>query len=210
VWSYLIYVRTDDNEDVIDKAIQSYLDRLHNVPNKPPVKSDKQLTRYIVLPYVNRKADDFANKLKSLVKENYSQVDFNVAFKAPNTISNFFPFKDKITNQIDKSLVVYKIKCATCNVEYIGKTERILGIRLNEHQKLENSACKQHLNDNPGHQLDYNNVEILDTASNNDKIRIKELLHILKRKPAMNKQLNAQSSYEIKTLIIKAYPQHRI
>ena len=69
---------------------------------------------------------------------------------------------------------------------------------------------QQHLNENPGHQLDYNNVEILDTASNNDKIRIKELLHILKRKPALNKQLNAQSSYEIKTLIIKAYPQHRI
>ena len=97
------------------------------MPSQPPVNSDKQLTRYIVLPYVNRKADDFANKLKSLVKDNYNQVEFNVAFKAPNTISNFFPSKDKIANQLDKSLVVYKTKCATFNVKYIGKTEKILG-----------------------------------------------------------------------------------
>jgi len=36
-----------------------------------------------------------------------------------------------------------------------------------------------------------------------------ELLHILKRKPELNKQLNSQSNYDIKTLIIAAYPQFR-
>jgi hypothetical protein len=35
------------------------------------------------------------------------------------------------------------------------------------------------------------------------------LLHILHKKPELNKQLNPQSKYEIKTLIIQAYPQHR-
>ncbi len=38
---------------------------------------------------------------------------------------------------------------------------------------------------------------------------MKELLHILKEQPELNKQLNSQSDYEIKTLIIQAYPQHR-
>jgi hypothetical protein len=33
---------------------------------------------------------------------------------------------------------------------------------------------------------------------------MKELLQ-----PELNKQLNSQSDYEIKTLIIQAYPQHR-
>jgi len=38
---------------------------------------------------------------------------------------------------------------------------------------------------------------------------MKELLHILKEQPELNKQLNSQSDFKIKTLIIKAYPQHR-
>jgi hypothetical protein len=38
---------------------------------------------------------------------------------------------------------------------------------------------------------------------------MKELLHILKEQPELNKQLNSQSNYEIKILIIQAYPQHR-
>jgi hypothetical protein len=38
---------------------------------------------------------------------------------------------------------------------------------------------------------------------------MKELLHILKEQPELNQQLNSQSDYKIKTLIIQAYPQHR-
>ena len=34
---------------------------------------------------------------------------------------------------------------------------------------------------------------------------MKELLHILQEKPELNKQLNSQSDYELKTLIIQAY-----
>jgi hypothetical protein len=41
------------------------------------------------------------------------------------------------------------------------------------------------------------------------KLRTKELLHILKRKPKLNKQLNSQSNFDIKTLISAAYPQFR-
>ncbi|CAF0988165.1 unnamed protein product [Brachionus calyciflorus] len=51
------------------------------------------------------------------------------------------------------------------------------------------------------------NIEIIDKADTDMKLRIKELLHILKRKPSLNKQLNSQSNYEIKTLSIQAYPQ---
>jgi hypothetical protein len=38
---------------------------------------------------------------------------------------------------------------------------------------------------------------------------MKELLNILKERPELNKQFNSQSDYEINTLIIQAYPQHR-
>jgi hypothetical protein len=57
--------------------------------------------------------------------------------------------------------------------------------------------------------MDYENIQVIDRASSNFKLRMKELLHILKEQPELNKQLNSQSDYEIKTLIIQAYPQHR-
>ena len=53
--------------------------------------------------------------------------------------------------------------------------------------------------------MDYENIEVIDKVSTDFKLRMKELLHILKRKPELNKQLNSQS----KTLIIAAYPQFR-
>ena len=59
---------------------------------------------------------------------------------------------------------------------------------------------------NPTQYFDFCNVEILDTADSDSKLRIKELLHILSRNPELNKQLGSQSNYEIKTLIIIAYP----
>ncbi len=68
------------------------------------------------------------------------------------------------------------------------------------------SACRE---ESRNHQIDYENIEIMDKASTDLKLKMKELLHILKRKPELNKQLNSQSNYDIKTLIIAAYPQFR-
>jgi len=57
--------------------------------------------------------------------------------------------------------------------------------------------------------MDYENIQLIDRASSDFKLRMKELLHILKEQPELNKQLNSQSDYKIKTLIIHGYPQHR-
>jgi hypothetical protein len=56
--------------------------------------------------------------------------------------------------------------------------------------------------------MNFDNIQIIDRVSSNFKLRMKELLHILKEQPELSKQLNLQSDYEIKTLIIQAYPQH--
>ena len=202
----IILAKNDYPPKVVDDAIEKFTTR-KATPTEP--KPKKELTRFIVLPFVSKKAEDFSVRLKTLVEENYSQVDFNVAFKAPQTIGNMFPFKDRVKNVESQSLVVYKINCLACNAEYIGKTERILSHRMREHIKNESSACYQHTVENPGHQMDYDNIEVIDRASSDFKLRMKELLHILKRKPILNKQMNAQSKYEIKTLIIQAYEQHQ-
>ena len=76
--------------------------------------SAQKQKKYIVLPYSNRKADDFAKGLKELVENNF-EVDMRVAFRAPNEIGKMFPFKDNLKKVEQKSLVVYKIKCETCD-----------------------------------------------------------------------------------------------
>ena len=80
---------------------------------------------------------------------------------------------------------------------------------MKEHSKNTNSACFQHTVDNPDHQMGYNNIQVIERASSDFKLKMKELLHILKNKPELNKQMNPQSKYEIKTLIITAYEQHQ-
>ena len=124
--------------------------------------------------------------------------------------------------------MVYKITCKTCDATYIGESTRILGLRLKEHSTQPASACFRHthvIDSNGGyvmerqgnkskpkrndHEMDYDNVQVLDTAKTDYKLRCKELLHILEQDPTLNKQLGSQSSYDIKTIIIKAHPQHR-
>ena len=57
--------------------------------------------------------------------------------------------------------------------------------------------------------MDFDNVEILDQSDRDFKLQMLELLHILKEKPDLNKQLNSQSDFAIKTLIIQSYSQFR-
>ncbi len=84
-----------------------------------------------------------------------------------------------------------------------------MSIRIDEHEKRSDSGCHQHA-ETLNHQIDYENAEVIDSANSDMKLRIKELLHILRRKPSLNKQLNAQSEFDIKTILIQAYPQFRI
>ena len=64
--------------------------------------------------------------------------------------------------------------------------------RIKEHKKLESSACAAHMVMNPGHQMDFD-INIIDQASNDMKLKSKELLHIIPKKPKLNKQLNSKS-----------------
>ena len=105
----------------------------------------------------------------------------NVAFKAPNEIGKKFPFKDNVKEIQEQSLVVYKIKCQTCNEIYIGKTGRILAHRIKEHNsknKNIESAIQSHKKENPMHTKDASMIEIIDKADKNFKLddKLKQIL----------------------------------
>ena len=108
-----------------------------------------------------------------------------------------FPFKDNITEKTNLSNVVYQIECETCNQTYIGKTERILQLRIAEHNKKQKgeenlkSAIQVHKASFPDHNIDANNIKILDRVDNNFKLMLKEMLHINTKKPELNVQYAA-------------------
>lgn len=149
-----------------------------------------------------RKCEDYAFRLKQLVESHYTQVDFNVAFQAPMTIGKMFPLKDNIKKVEERSMVIYKLKCSF-GATYIGKTERILYYRINEHQdekKDPNSAC---IRVNPEHQIDFKNIEVLDSADNDLKLRIKELIHIRTQKPELTNSSDLNIALKLKLYLFK-------
>ncbi len=59
---------------------------------------------------------------------------------------------------------MYRLTCETQT--YIGKTERILAHRIKEHLNLKkDSAIQTHLQENPTHVFDPENIEILEFFS---------------------------------------------
>ncbi len=193
--------------DVVERTINKFLES-----KEKPVEAkedDIRSKRFLKLPYVGSKCDSFARDLKEHVERYYPQIEFNVAWQAPMKIESFFPFKDRLKDVLDRSCVVYSIHCKTCKKEYIGQTKRILRLRLNEHKTRNESACKKHTSENPEHEMDYDGIKVLDTADTEQKLRVKELLHILDRKPLLNDHLGSQSKYDIKTFIVTKYVQFR-
>ena len=63
---------------------------------------------------------------------------------------------------------------------------------MEEHHNDKNSAIHQHMK-GMNHEMDWSNVEIVDSAETDYKLLIKEQLHINKLKPDLNIQSEAKN-----------------
>ncbi len=134
------------------------------------------------------------------MKEHFSNAQLRVAYTAPSTIGNNFPFKDKIEDPLLQSGVVYHIKCKDCNNDYIGNTMRTLSCRIKEHQSTAASNVshvRKHEVDTK-HEMDFDNVKILDKADTLQKLDWKEMMYIRE----LNPTLNIQNESDLFTLVI--------
>jgi hypothetical protein len=75
-------------------------------------------------------------------------------------------------------------RCVDNNVRTTSLTA---GIKEHLNPKKD-SAIQTHLQENPTHVFDSENIEILDKATSNFKIRLKEELNIITHKPELNSQ----------------------
>ena len=205
----VILERNEYPPEIVERSLAEFVESKAKVQQEKEKEPEKPIKRFLKLPYVNRKCEDYALRLKGIVEENFPQVEFNVAFQAPMTIGKMFPFKDGTRKVEERSLVVYSLRCEKCDAQYIGKTERIVYHRMKEHRTKKDSSCFKHTQENPTHSFNTDKVEILDSADSDKKLKLKELMYINSRRPEINKQHGSQSKHEIKTLIIATYPQFR-
>ena len=98
--------------------------------------------------------------------------------------------KDSIPKSL-KSFVVYKFVCQGCNACYIGETTHHFSIRTKQHLETDkkshifihlvnNETCKALSTENC--------FEIINSASTPFRLKLKEAMHIIWKKPLLNKQ----------------------
>ena len=78
-----------------------------------------------------------------------------------------------------------------CENDFIGKSEQILSNRIHQHMTDVKSHVHQHMKTEK-HRMDFENIEILDRASNDRKLQYKEMLYIRKLNPTLNRQMNSE------------------
>ena len=197
-----ILIKNDYPPNIIQLGVDKFIKRkrkpdppeppnINGPTNKEEKETPKTSKLFFSLPYVSKKAESFAIRLKSSVEKVYPHLDFNVAFKTPGDIGKLFPFKDKIKAKEMQSLVIYKIKCETCDATYIGKTKRHFKTRMSEHNNPKNKNCsaiQMHLNEHPNHKINPLNAEIIGKAKDDRKLLIKEWILIKNQKPSLNTQ----------------------
>ena len=185
-----IFKKNQFPEGLINNVFNRYLNKVNNstalpVDFKPP---DGLCTFYFKLPYLTL-YNFTKRKLHTLVKRYCENLEIKVVFSSYK-IKNLMNVKDLVPQSL-RSSVIYKFNCAECNSVFVGETNRQLSTRLRGHLFSDkNSHIFKHLkiSDTCRRSCSANCFTVLDTASTNYKLKIKEALHIMWEKPILNKQ----------------------
>lgn len=119
--------------------------------------------------------------------------------------SLFSQLKSKIPLKF-QSGVVYCVKCVTCDSNYVGQTSQWLSSRLALHKsditkKRERCALAEHVLHN-NHEIDWDNVKILEKEQNCNKRLILEMYQINKTSNIINKKSDTHNLSNIYTYLL--------
>ena len=117
----------------LDSIVAKYISKLF-------VKGDtfigpKKKCFYVKLPYIGSYATQIQFKLQRLVDKFAPHVNLRIVFHNSFTIRTLFnkSLKRKI-DKLQRSKVIYMIRCKDCLANYIGKTKRKLVTQVCEHR----------------------------------------------------------------------------
>ena len=176
---------------LIDKQVNHYIEKFYNNNIEDNETNQQQSLIFFKLPFIGRYSNQTKTKINNLIK-NLCKPNTKIKLVFSSfKIKQFFSYKDKTPLDM-KSMIVYQFTCASCGARYIGETIRHFRTRMDEHVKRDNkSNVFKHLNDNNDCLNSYNSdcFKILDSASSNYELKIKEALHINWGKPELNAQV---------------------
>ena len=115
--------------------------------------------------------------------------------------------KDKTALE-KQSGVIYSIKCKDCDSLYIGESGRKLEKRLAEHKSKaasSKSAIREHIERSKGHNIDWDNVKVLEREPKDFPRKILEAIHIRTLNPKLNRDKGLE--LEKRVIIFSAFPQ---
>ena len=173
---------------LLDKVSADCIDRLSR-PNNHNASTSQEI-KYFKLPFVGRFSSFAQRKIRILSKRFCKGISIKLVFTSFK-LSCLFSTKDPIPLAL-RSRVVYKFTCASCNTRYIGETIRHFSKRINEHLfKDKSSHVFKHLTSSVSckNAASTDCFQILDTATNNYELKIKEALFINSYKPELNTQV---------------------
>ena len=173
---------------MIDKVISNYLEKYFS--NKLSSDTTIDNCRYYKLPYIGKYSKVTKQKVKELVERFCKDIDLRLIFTT-SKIGEYFSAKDPIPENL-LSMVVYRFKCANCNVCYVGETSRHLITRIGEHLSSDKAShIYKHLQGSLECKNACNNTcfSVLDHAATPYSLKLKEAIHISFLKPELNKQI---------------------
>ena len=115
-------------------------------PEYGPEKRYIYIYIYISLPFCGDHSQKLGRQLKRLYSKIAPWTKLILIFKPIRKLNILSNLKSPY-NLLSHSSVVYKVSCLDCTEFYIGMTQRILQIRLNEHQKSSTSAIYNHIHE---------------------------------------------------------------
>ena len=167
----LIYSQLKEN-DYPNQFIKQCYDKVNQNPSSSITEKQENI-RYVKAPYIRGASERISRMLKPF--------DVKLAMKPSNSLSSKLQnVKDKIPD-IEKSSVVYKIKCRDCDSCYIGETGRQLGTRILEHRSnvrslYNRSQLVEHITSH-NHSIDYDGASRLAKHKHDRSRKILEACH---------------------------------
>ena len=174
-------------EHLLQSVTKNYLNKKIDNSDEPETSVTDRRIIYFKLPYLGQQSIVLKSKINRLCERFCKNVDVRIAFQSLK-IGSSFSKKDKLPF---KSHVVYKFHCTGCNSSYVGYTNRRFNTRVHEHLMTDKAShIYQHLRENTNCMElgDENCFSIIDSASTDYELRIKEGMHIQWLAPTINKQ----------------------
>ena len=153
------------------------------------VNATNNVAKYYKLPYIGHISTDVKRKINRFCKFYCKSLSIKIIL-TPFKVADMFNVKDPIPKSL-KYFFVYKFVCPGCNACYIGETTRHLSTRIKEHlEKDKKSHIFAHLVNNETCKAlsTKNYFEIIDSGATPFRLKLEEGMHIIWKKPPLNKQ----------------------